>query len=84
MWWVTLHKPPSVLLAVRLAVDLEVAIAKHDTARLALEAAGVVLDRGFVFQVLSFDATAAAAAQTAVELVVVEFAIRAIVEYVKC
>ena len=67
-----------------LAVDLKLAIAKHDTARLALEAAGMVLDRGFVFQILSFDATAAAAAQTAVELMVVELAIRAIVKHVKC
>jgi hypothetical protein len=77
-------QPESILLAVRLAVELVVSISQSHAALPTLEAPDVVLDaRRCVFQVLAFDAAPAAAAETAVELVVVQFAVRAVIKHVE-
>jgi hypothetical protein len=66
-----LGPPPPIALAVRLAVHLKVAIGKRHAAIAATEAADVVLDQGLILEVLTFNAPAAGATQTPVELMVV-------------
>lgn len=80
---VVLHPLPGVGLAVRPAVDLEVAVGQRTATVEAAEAPDVVLGSGLVLEVLALDATAAAAALAAVETVVVLFAVGLIVQDVE-
>lgn len=74
---------PGILLAECPAVDLKVPVIKIAAAVEATETANVVLPRCFIFHVLPFDAPTAAAAKTAVELVVVQLAVGLVVEHVE-
>lgn len=78
-----LHPPPRVALAVRPAVDVEVAVAQDEAAVAAAEAAGVVLARHLVLEVLPLDAAVAGPAEAAVELVVVLLAVRPVLVHVE-
>lgn len=73
-----LHPPPSVLFAIGLPVDLEIAILQHEFAIATPETADVVLPAPFVLEVLAFDTVVAASAETSVELVVVALAVRSV------
>jgi hypothetical protein len=74
------HEPPGIFLTVRLAADLEVAVPQRHAAPGALKAADMVLDaRLGVLQVLALDPAAAAAAERAVQLVVVQLAVGLVV-----
>lgn len=78
-----LHPSPSVLFAIGLSVDLEIAVLQHELAIATPEATDVVLPTPFVFKVLAFDTVVAASAETSVELVVMALAVRSILVDIK-
>lgn len=78
-----LHQRPGVHLAVRPAVDLEVAVPQGHVAHTAPETTHVVLHPRLVLEVLALDAPSAAPAEAAVQLVVVQLAVRPVVQDVK-
>jgi hypothetical protein len=78
-----LDTSPGVPFAVGSSVHLEVAIGEGLSAVKTPEAADMVLDLELILEVLSLDALLAAAAEAAVQLVVVLLAVGLIVEHVE-
>lgn len=74
---------PCIAFAVRFAVHLKVAIRERSSTIKTPEATDMVLDRQFIFQVLAFNSALTAPAQTAIQFVIVLFAMWPVVENVE-
>jgi len=78
-----LYTSPSILLAEGPAVDLEISVPQCHATVSASEAANMMLLGCLILQVLPLNACSAASAQTVVQLVIVKFAVRFVIQYVK-